>query len=187
MGSPLAPSHLQASCNNLRNHSGERVDPTQPTSDRNGPTIFRSGRIWYYEWRWRESNPRPSVMGQGFSGRSLLIAFSVPALTQACRRRTQSLFNFPTGPATGSIGGVSLRCQTPVRRRYRADRVRSSLRRRGRTRTASCWQLLVCCHRINEVTTATLDPLPLARTTEVEAGHPHVELSKQASRGTSAR
>ncbi len=39
-----------------------------------GNTAFVIG---YVEWRWRESNPRPSVPHQGFSGRSLL-CFSQP-------------------------------------------------------------------------------------------------------------
>jgi hypothetical protein len=34
-------------------------------------------------WRWRESNPRPSVQRKGFSGRSLQLIFSAPAVTQA--------------------------------------------------------------------------------------------------------
>ena len=42
-------------------------------------------------WRWRESNPRPSVLSQGFSGRSLHALFSAPAVTQTSP---------PTGPVT---------------------------------------------------------------------------------------
>ena len=47
-----------------------------------------SGGPW---WRWRESNPRPSVLSQGFSGRSLQSHFSAPAVTQTSP---------PTGPVT---------------------------------------------------------------------------------------
>ena len=43
------------------------------------------------QWRWRESNPRPSVQSQGFSGRSLQALFSAPAVTQTSP---------PTGPVT---------------------------------------------------------------------------------------
>ena len=41
-----------------------------------------------------------------------------------------------------------------------------------RGQCALSWHLLVCGHRINEVTTATLDPLPHGSTTEVETDHP---------------
>ena len=44
------------------------------------------------------------------------VLFSAPAITQASRRRAQPLFGFPTGPAAGPAGGVSLRCQIPGRR-----------------------------------------------------------------------
>jgi hypothetical protein len=107
------------------------------------PPWWAGVRVTTVWWRWRESNPRPSVMGQGFSGRSLLGGFSAPVLTQASHRRAQSLLGVPTGPATGPAGGVSLRCQVPGRRHSRADRVATRLRRRERTRTASCWQFLV--------------------------------------------
>jgi hypothetical protein len=50
------------------------------------------------------------------------VLFSAPAITQASRRRAQPLFGFPTGPAAGPAGGVSLRCQIPGRRRSRADK-----------------------------------------------------------------
>jgi hypothetical protein len=43
------------------------------------------------QWRWRESNPRPSVLSQGFSGRSLQSLFSAPAVMQTSP---------PTGPVT---------------------------------------------------------------------------------------
>jgi len=39
----------------------------------------------------------------------------------------------------------------------------NSLRQRERSQCALSWHLLVCGHRINEVTTATLGTLPLAR------------------------
>ena len=42
-------------------------------------------------WRWRESNPRPSVRNQGFSGRILSSLFSAPAVSQARCRQAQSL------------------------------------------------------------------------------------------------
>lgn len=41
-------------------------------------------------WRWRESNPRPMTWNQGFSGRSLQLLFSAPALTQTRCGRAQS-------------------------------------------------------------------------------------------------
>ena len=51
--------------------------------------------ILMYEWRWRESNPRPRATNQAFSGRSWLGVFSAPALAPARRRQAQSQFMFP--------------------------------------------------------------------------------------------
>jgi hypothetical protein len=50
------------------------------------------------------------------------VLFSAPAISQASRRRAQPLLGFPTGPAAGPVGGVSLRCQIPGRRHSRADK-----------------------------------------------------------------
>ena len=54
------------------------------------------------------------------------LGISAPALTQASCRRAQPLFVFPTNPATGLEGGVSLRCQIPGRRRSRERASRHS-------------------------------------------------------------
>jgi hypothetical protein len=43
------------------------------------PTMLRASTE--HSWRWRDSNPRPSVPHQGFSGRSLLCFFSAPAVS----------------------------------------------------------------------------------------------------------
>ena len=56
-----------------------------------------------HSWRWRESNPRPSVHHQGFSGRSLP-CFSQPR--RSCR------------PAADGLS----RCQCPAQPRDRAER-----------------------------------------------------------------
>ncbi len=172
MGRSVASAEAGEALGQSRHEAGTQRGSRRPD---------RSGRRLPVSWRWRESNPRPSVMSQGFSGCSLLVAFSAPALTQASRRQAQPLFVFPTRPATGLAGGVSLRCQTPGRRRSRADRVRYSPQAARANSDCFLLAVVVCRHRIYEVTTTTLDPLPLARSTEVEAGHPHVDLSKPPS------
>lgn len=58
-------------------------------------------------WRWRELNPRPSVQREGFSGRSLLMSFSAPAVTQASYRRAQSLCMSRAHPVTECGGAAS--------------------------------------------------------------------------------
>jgi hypothetical protein len=63
------------------------------------PTMLRVSTE--HSWRCRESNPGPSVPHQDFSERSLHSLFSAPAITQARRRRAQSLFDVLACPATG--------------------------------------------------------------------------------------
>src|SRR5690606_36628911 len=41
------------------------------------------------QWSWRESNPRPSTLTQGYSGRRLLGVFSAPVLEQTRHRQAQ--------------------------------------------------------------------------------------------------
>jgi len=168
-----------------------------PTEPRRSVGFFRSGRLAGRPARLitqstsgrlcRESNPGPTAVNQDFSGRSLLVAFSAPVLTQTSHRQAQPLLVFPTGPATGPVGGVSLRCQTPVRRRYRADRVATRLRRRGRTQCAWCWHLLVCGHRIYEVTTTTLGPLLLVRLPQSKPVTPMLSCQTDAEAPTTDR
>jgi hypothetical protein len=51
------------------------------------------------EWRWRESNPRPMARDQGFSGRSLPVAFLSPGdHASKSPSRAQSLFKSPRVP-----------------------------------------------------------------------------------------
>jgi hypothetical protein len=70
---------------------------------------MRTGCSFFYEhplvgwWRWRESNPRPSVPNQGFSGRSLIWDVS-PISHSGKLMMAQSLFDFPPSPATGESG-----------------------------------------------------------------------------------
>ena len=52
------------------------------------------------EWRWRESNPRPRVTNQVFSGRSWLGVLSAPALAPARCRQAQSQFMSLLSPET---------------------------------------------------------------------------------------
>ena len=114
-----------------------------------------------HSWRWRESNPRPSVHHQGFSGRSLR-CFSQPR--RSCRL---------------AADGLS-RCWCPAQPRDRAERwilladarhraggvpglttLLTRVRPRVRGYAALHWHLLSCGHRIYEVMSAVLGPLPL--------------------------
>jgi hypothetical protein len=75
-------------------------------------------------WRWRESNPRPSVLSQFFSGRSLLWPFSAPAITQTSRRAGLSHCSCRIGPDDRAVSQWPPdRRQHPGRRRSRADAV----------------------------------------------------------------
>jgi hypothetical protein len=69
------------------------------------PTMFR---VWpEHSWRWRESNPRPSVHQQGFSERSLL-CFSQPRHSH--RQDADRLSHCSmsrAGPVTGPDGDPS--------------------------------------------------------------------------------
>ncbi len=57
---------------------------------------------------WRESNPRPSIPHQGFSGRSLLCLFLSPGgLCRQAAERAQPLLDVPSSPAAGPDGGSS--------------------------------------------------------------------------------
>jgi len=40
-------------------------------------------------WRWRESNPRPTVWNQGFSGCSQLMFYLAPAMSLTTRWQAQ--------------------------------------------------------------------------------------------------
>jgi hypothetical protein len=60
-----------------------------------------------HSWRWRESNPRPSVPHQGFSGRSLFCVSQPRRSHRQAAERAQSLLNVPISPATGLNGGSS--------------------------------------------------------------------------------
>jgi len=95
------------------------------------------------EWRWRESNPRPSATVQDFSGCSAAVFYSAPAVTQASCRRAQSLFDVPANPVTGFLGELPSRRQGPERKRLRSDGLQGSPRRRGRSQCAVYWHLLV--------------------------------------------
>ena len=73
--------------------------------ERAPPTTFRVSTE--RSWRWRESNPRPSVHQQGFSGRSLL-CFSQPR--HSCRQDADGLSHClmsRTSPVTGLDGNPS--------------------------------------------------------------------------------
>src|SRR6516225_3574061 len=128
---------------------------------RTPPTMLKADLE--HSWRWRESNPRPSVHHQGFSGRSLL-CFSQPRRSRkldADRLSRCSMSRLAPRPGQAvilladarhrveGIPGLTSRTLTRLRRRERA-----------RAESALSWHLLVCGHRIYEVTTATLDPLP---------------------------
>jgi hypothetical protein len=68
------------------------------------PTMLRVSTE--HSWRWRDSNPRPSVLHQGFSGRSLLCLFLSPGgLCRQAAERAQPLLDVPPSPAAGPDGG----------------------------------------------------------------------------------
>jgi threonine aldolase len=74
-------------------------------SERTPPTMLRLSTE--HSWRWRESNPRPSVRHQGFSGRSLL-CFSQPR--RSCRQDADGLsycLMSRASPVTGLDGNPS--------------------------------------------------------------------------------
>jgi threonine aldolase len=73
--------------------------------ERTPPTMLRASTE--HSWRWRESNPRPSVRHQGFSGRSLL-CFSQPR--RSCRQDADGLsycLMSRASPVTGLDGNPS--------------------------------------------------------------------------------
>ena len=119
-----------------------------------------------HSWRWRESNPRPSVPHQGFSGRSLL------CISQPRRSRKQAADGLSRCQVSRLVPrpGQAVILLADARHRVEGipgltSRALIRLRRRERARAECClsWHLLVCGHRIYEVTTATLDPLPLVQ------------------------
>ncbi len=101
-GLPSDPTVSQPPHQDLTHPVCPRCDHDLETQMAADPKVQVSGHMIL--WRWGESNPRPTVMMQGFSGRSPLVVFSAPALTRASCRRAQSLFGFPSFPATGSEG-----------------------------------------------------------------------------------
>lgn len=58
-----------------------------PQHAKGRPSACAGGR-WAW-WRWRESNPRPTVWSQGFSGCSQQLFCSAPAVTLTTRRQAQ--------------------------------------------------------------------------------------------------
>ena len=54
--------------------------PTYPNAHKQKARGINPGPS--HVWRWRESNPRPSLMIRGFSERSLLVHFSPLVLSQ---------------------------------------------------------------------------------------------------------
>ena len=63
-----------------------------PMAGMDGEAAVFVGADCYGEWRWRESNPRPRVTNQVFSGRSWLGVLSAPALAPARCRQAQTQF-----------------------------------------------------------------------------------------------
>ena len=133
--------------------------------ERAPPTTFRVSTE--RSWRWRESNPRPSVHHQGFSGRSLL-RFSQPRRSckqDADRLSRCSMSRLAPRPGQAVILLADARHRVEGIPGLTANRLLTCLKRQERRRLqcAFRWHLLVCGHRIYEVTTATLGPLPLVR------------------------
>jgi len=111
----------------------------------------------------RDSNPRPSGPYQGFSVRSLL-CFSQPRRSrkQDADRLSHCLLS-RLAPRPGQTVIPLADARIRVEGIPGLTDLRLSLRQRKRGQCALRWHLLVCGHRINEVTTATLGTLPLAR------------------------
>lgn len=95
-------------------------------------------------WRWGESNPRPTVVQQDFSGCSSPMIFSAPASHANKDADGLSHLDVPGPPMTRDLSSGSL---DDARNRGgsspRADGLRSSLRRRGRSRCECYRHLLV--------------------------------------------
>ena len=93
----------------------------------------------------------------------------------------------PTGPVAVRLSLLTPRpggqVESPHDARSRAGDapgLTESLLAQAARANSDCFLLAVIFrgHRINEVATAALGPLPLARSTEVEASHPRVHLSR---------
>jgi hypothetical protein len=67
---PAMPNELLRLAD-MRHHTGIRLWLAQTIIDQTHNGRPRKGGRCA-QWRWRESNPRPSASPQGFSGRSLL-------------------------------------------------------------------------------------------------------------------
>ena len=108
---------------------------------RDGAPRWNSAHEW---WRWGESNPRPTVVQQDFSGCSSLAIFSAPASHANKDADGLSHLDVPGPPMTRDLSSGSL---DDARNRGgsspRADGLRSSLRRRGRSRCECYRHLLV--------------------------------------------
>ena len=112
---------------------------------RGGASHWSSAHEW---WRWGESNPRPTVVQQDFSGCSSLMIFSAPASHANKDADGLSHLDVPGSPMTRDLSSGSL---DDARNRGgsspRADGLRSSLRRRGRSRCECYRHLLVRAER----------------------------------------
>ena len=99
-------------------------------------------------WRCGESNPGPTVVQQDFSGCSSCLVFSAPASPTNKNADGLSHLGVPQSPMTRDSGSGSL---DDARNRGgsapRADGLRSSLRRRGRSRCECYRHLLVRTER----------------------------------------
>lgn len=87
-----------------------RILPTGPIAGnigianekRRAPRVH--GASW---WRWRESNPRPTVVNQGFSGCSLLVLFSAPVALADKTTDGLSHLEVPVPPMTKGTSKLS--------------------------------------------------------------------------------
>ncbi len=119
-------------------------------------------------WRWRESNPRPSVSQQDFSERS---RWRSQASRRHRRRRGAPVnLSVPGGPSTKPLGKPYL--MTPAFRPAGLGPDRRSLWFRQRLRSQVTWRLCLCSGSLTWLRRPRL--ASPASTSEVEALHPLV-------------
>ena len=118
--------------------------PQSPQSPSSHEGDWGDGNLW----RCGESNPGPTVVQQDFSGCSSCLVFSAPASPTNKNADGLSHLGVPRSPMTKDPGSGSL---DDARNRGgsapRADGLRSSLRRRGRSRCECYRHLLVRTER----------------------------------------
>ena len=140
---------------------------------RKGPPL--QGQAFRLVWRWGESNPRPVLFCQGFSGRSMRRIFSAPAILHTGGRSGPSRQKVPNTPTAEVFSSGPL---NDARIRSESDS--------GLTDYSGCLgsESEVSAHRfgtyffaesVNEITLRSRPASP-GTTNIVETDHPRIEL-----------